>query len=146
MVYKLVRCGNAQTLRREMKLHQARAEGRNLFTGYGPGYVSINGNRREASTVVLSDRILDWEVQAFSALTEAAFARLASLPVEIVLLGTGPALRFPHPRLTQPLRDAGIGLEVMDTSAACRTYNILLSEDRRVAAALLISPTHPPAP
>ena len=133
-----------------MKLHQARPEGRNLFTGYGPGYVSINGQRRHASTVVLSDRILDWEIQAFTGLTEAAFAELAKLPVEIVLLGTGSALRFPHPRLTQALRDAGIGLEVMDTSAACRTYNILLSEDRRVAAALLIdapaAATDPPAP
>jgi uncharacterized protein len=133
-----------------MKLHQARADGRNLFTGYGPGYVSINGTRRHASTVVLRDRILDWQVGTFSALTERVFAELAALPVEIVLLGTGLALRFPHPRLTQPLRDAGIGLEVMDTSAACRTYNILLSEDRRVAAALLIEApaeaTSPPAP
>ena len=131
-----------------MKLHQARAEGRNLFTGYGPGYVSINGTRRQISTVVLSDRILDWEVPEFSALNEASFAYLAALPVEIVLLGTGATLRFPHPRLTQPLRDARIGLEVMDTSAACRTYNILLGEDRRVAAAVLIAPapTDPPAP
>jgi uncharacterized protein len=121
-----------------MKLHQARADGRNLFTGYGPGYVSVNGSRREVSTVVLSDRILDWEVAGFASLTESVFADLARLPVELVLLGTGATLCFPHPRLTQPLRDAGIGLEVMDTSAACRTYNILLGEDRRVAAALLI--------
>ena len=121
-----------------MKLHHARADGRNLFTGYGLGYVSVNGARREASTVVLSDRMLDWEIQQFDALTHEAFVRLATLPVEILLLGTGNALRFPHPRLTQPLRDVGIGLEVMDTSAACRTYNILLGEDRRVAAALLI--------
>ena len=123
-----------------MKLHQARAEGRNLFTGYGPGYVSINGVRRALSTVVLPDRILDWEVAEFDALSEAVFARLAALPVEIVLLGTGNSLRFPHPRLTQPLRDARIGFEVMDTSAACRTFNILLGEDRQVAAALLIDP------
>jgi uncharacterized protein len=131
-----------------MKLHQARADGRNLFTGYGPGYVSINGARRQVSTVVLSDRVLDWEIAGFPALTEATFAALAALPVEIVLLGTGATLRFPHPRLTQPLRDAGIGLEVMDTSAACRTYNILLGEDRRVAAAVLIEPgaTSPPGP
>jgi uncharacterized protein len=131
-----------------MKLHQARVDGRNLFTGYGPGYVSINGARRHQSTVVLRDRVLDWEVAEFPALTEQDFMRLAALPVEIVLLGTGATLRFPHPRLTQPLRDARIGLEVMDTSAACRTYNILLAEDRRVAAAVLIEPgaTSPPAP
>jgi uncharacterized protein len=131
-----------------MKLHQARADGRNLFTGYGPGYVTVNGARRQVSTVVLSDRVLDWEIAEFSALTQDVFATLAALPVEILLLGTGATLRFPHPRLTQPLRDAGIGLEVMDTSAACRTYNILLGEDRRVAAAVLIeaSATSPPAP
>jgi uncharacterized protein len=123
-----------------MKLHQARVDGRNLFTGYGPGYVSVNGIRRVVSTVVLRDRILDWDVGQFADLREDSFAWLAQLPVEIVLLGTGPTLRFPHPRLSQPLRDAGIGLEVMDTSAACRTYNILISEDRRVAAALLIDP------
>jgi uncharacterized protein len=121
-----------------MKLHQARAEGRNLFTGYGPGWVSVNGQRRESNSVVLADRLVEWDVPDFAALTEATFAELAQLPVEVLLLGTGARLRFPHPRLTQPLRDAGIGFEVMDTSAACRTYNILLGEDRRVAAALLL--------
>jgi uncharacterized protein len=132
-----------------MKLHQARADGRNLFTGYGPGYITVNGIRRVGSTVVLRDRILDWDVAQFSDLREETFAWLAQLPVEIVLLGTGGSLRFPHPRLSQPLRDAGIGLEVMDTSAACRTYNILLGEDRRVAAAVLVAATpatDPPAP
>jgi uncharacterized protein len=126
-----------------MKLHQARAEGRNLFTGYGPGWVSVNGQRRDSNTIVLGDRLIDWDVRDFAALTEAAFAALAQLPVEVVLLGTGASLRFPHPRLTLPLRDAGIGFEVMDTPAACRTYNILLGEDRRVGAALLVEPDPP---
>ena len=66
-----------------MKLHHARADGRNLFTGYGPGYVSINGARRQASTVVLSDRVLEWELEQFDALSHQAFVRLAALPVEI---------------------------------------------------------------
>ncbi len=121
-----------------MKLHQARADGRNLFTGYGPGYVSVNGTRRQAHTVVLTDRVLDWDVGGFDNFTAETFERLAALPIEILLLGTGSAARFPHPALTDALRRAGIGLEVMDTHAACRTYNILLAEDRRVGAAVLI--------
>jgi len=113
-----------------------------MFTGYGPGYVVVNGVRHQASIIVTADRIVPWEVGAPDAMTETVFAHLASFPVEILLLGTGDTLRFPHPRSSQPLRDAGIGLEVMDTAAACRTYNILVAEGRRVAAALLVATTH----
>ena len=123
-----------------MKLHLARAEGRNLFSGYGPGYVAVNGTRHERSVIVLPDRILDWEATSFDELNEAAFSGLAQLPLEILILGTGARLRFPPPSLTRAIHTARIGLEVMDTHAACRTYNILLSEDRRVGAALLIGP------
>jgi uncharacterized protein len=129
-----------------MKFHLSRPDGRNLFTGYGPGYLSVNGSRHETSLIVLADRISSWEVRSFEAIDEATFGRLAELPVDILLLGTGAALRFPHPRLTQCLRDAGIGLEVMDTSAACRTYNILVEEDRRVGAALLLDARDRPGP
>jgi uncharacterized protein len=129
-----------------MKLHQTRAHGRNLFTGYGPGYVSVNGTRWESSVIVLPDRTESWGVAGFDALTEGIFTRLAELPIEILLLGSGARLRFPHPRLTQALMRAGIGLEVMDTPAACRTYNFLLEEGRRVGAALLIEAAPGPQP
>jgi len=122
-----------------MKLHATRPEGRNLFSGYGPGYVAINGVRYERSVVVLADRILEWEVTDFDGLDAAAISALAALPLEILILGTGASLRFPHASHFKMLREAGIGMEVMDTSAACRTYNILLSEDRRVGAALLMA-------
>jgi uncharacterized protein len=89
---------------------------------------------------VLADRLAEWEVCTHGAFTLVAADRLATLPIEILLLGTGDRLHFPHPSLTQPLRDAGIGVEVMDTGAACRTYNILLAEDRRVGAALMLEP------
>jgi uncharacterized protein len=121
-----------------LKLHLARAEGRNLFSGYGLGYVAVNGARHERSLVVLSDRILEWQPARFEDLSQAAFAALAALSLEILIVGTGSRLRFPHPSLTRDIHAKGIGLEVMDTHAACRTYNILLSEDRRVGAALLI--------
>jgi uncharacterized protein len=123
-----------------MKFHLTRPDGRNLFTGYGPGYVVINGVRHRSSILVTADQVLAWDISGTDALTEEVFVRLAALPVEVLLLGTGDALQFPHPRLSQPLRDAGIGLEVMDTAAACRTYNVLVAEDRRVAAALVVRP------
>ena len=120
-----------------MKLQPSLAAGRNVVTAYGDGYVAVNGERRESSMVLMPDRILDWEPERFEALAEEHFAALLELGVEIVLLGTGPKQRFPHPRLTAALSRAGIGLEVMDLQAACRTYNILVSEERKVAAALL---------
>ena len=109
----------------------------NTITGYGEGYVMVNGERHASSLVVLADRVEDWSAERFDALTAEEFGFLKELGVEIVLLGTGPRQRFPHPRLTAALAQAGIGLEVMDVQAACRTYNILVAEERRVAAALL---------
>ena len=122
-----------------MKLHATRASGVNTITGYGEGYVMVNGERRASSVVVLPDRIEQWSTQAFDRLTAEDFVFLKNLGVEIVLLGTGARQRFPHPRLTAALAQAGIGLEVMDTQAACRTYNILVAEERKVAAALLFA-------
>lgn len=122
-----------------MKLHLTQAAGQNLFTAYGDGYVQVNQQRFETSLIVMpSQLITDWPPRSLDQLTEAHFTHLATLQPEIVLLGTGAMLRFPHPRLSSPLSQAGIGFEVMDTFAAARTYNILMGEGRRVAAALLL--------
>ena len=120
-----------------MKLHASRPSGINTITGYGEGYVMVNGERRSSSVVVLPDRIEEWPAKRFDQLSTEDFNYLKNLKAEIVLLGTGPRQRFPHPRLTAELAKAGIGLEVMDLQAACRTYNILVAEERKVAAALL---------
>ena len=120
-----------------MKLHASRPSGVNAITAYGDGYVMVNGERRGSSVVVLADRVENWSAESFDALTAEHFQFLTALEVEIVLLGTGPRQRFPHPRLTASLAQAGVGLEVMDVHAACRTYNILVAEGRKVAAALL---------
>ena len=122
-----------------MKLHATRPSGVNTITGYGEGYVMVNGERRSSSLVVLPDRIEPWEAKTFDQLSAEDFTFLKSLQAEIVLLGTGARQRFPHPRLTAALAQAGIGLEVMDLQAACRTYNILVAEERKVAAALLFA-------
>ena len=120
-----------------MKLHVSGPGARNAITAYGEGYVSVNGQRHESSVIVLPDQVMPWDVAEFASATEADFDRLKTLDVEILLLGTGPRQRFPHPRLTAPLAQARVGLEVMDTKAACRTYNILVAEARRVALALV---------
>ena len=122
-----------------MKLHLDPATAKNAITGYGEGYVMVNRQRFERSLVVLPDRIIaDWPATTFEALAPAHLAALAGLDREIILLGTGAQLRFPRPEIMQSLIKRGIGVEVMDVQAACRTYNILLAEERRVAAALLI--------
>lgn len=101
--------------------------------------MAVNGVRYEASLVVMPDRIADdWQVHHFELLAQDDIDALAALNPELVLLGTGDVLRFPDPRLLANLTRAGIGTEVMDTPAACRTYNILAEEGRNVAAALII--------
>ena len=122
-----------------MKLHASAPSALNTFSGYGDGFVMVNGQRHESNLIVLPERLLAWDVAGFDALAESHFAILRELNPEVVLLGTGARQRFPHPRLTKPLLEARIGVEVMDLQAACRTYNILMAEERRVAAALLFS-------
>jgi uncharacterized protein len=122
-----------------LKLHLEPAGALNTFTGYGDGYVIVNRERIERSVVVLPERILaDWPATRFADLRAEHFAALTGLDREVVLLGTGARLRFPKPEIIAPLVRAGVGVEVMDLQAACRTYNILMSEGRKVAAALLI--------
>lgn len=122
-----------------MKLHLDAASALYTFTGYGNGYVMVNSQRFEKSVVVLPDRIVpDWAATTFEALAPEHFAALADLGCEIVLLGTGNQLRFPRAEIMRPILQSRVGLEVMDVQAACRTYNILLAEGRKVAAALLL--------
>ena len=121
-----------------MKLHASGPSRYNVITGYGEDHVLVNGERHESSLIVLPDEVLSWPVSDFAHLKENDFQTLEKLKVEIVLLGTGPKQRFPHPRLTAALTGARIGLEVMDLKAACRTFNILVAEERKVAAALML--------
>ena len=122
-----------------MKLHQDLPVGQNIVTAIGDGYVAINGQKHVSSLLLLPQKLEPgWGMAGFDALTEADFAQIAALGCQVVLLGTGRRQRFPRPALLQPLIQARIGVEVMDTAAACRTYNILMAEGRSVAAALLL--------
>lgn len=112
---------------------------RNFIKSYGPGWIHVNEQEIHRSVIVAPDRLVtDWPPQTFADLEEMHFEAILQLEPEIVLLGTGGRQRFPRPKLTQALLAHGVGVEVMDTPAACRTYNIIMMEDRRVAAALLL--------
>ena len=122
-----------------MKIEREQAEGRNLFTGYGEGYVEVNRARHSASLVVSGESLVtDWPARSVDELSADHLAAIIALKPEILLLGTGRSFTFPEPARLAPLYKAGIGVEVMDTPAACRTYNILLGEGRKVVAALMV--------
>ena len=124
-----------------MKLHLAHNAGLLAFSSHGPGYVSVNGKQHTGSVLVCGNQIVtDWAPGGFDGLDAAQFERLADMGAEIVLFGSGDRQRFPNPALLKPLFAKGIGLEVMDTKAACRTYNILVAEGRQVACGVLIDP------
>lgn len=121
-----------------MKLHQTHLAGLNIFTAHGEGFVTVNQEKHEKSLIVTPDSIVPaWTTATPTTLGEADMQRLLQLGVEVVLLGTGKQLRFPPGPLLRPFAPAGIGIEVMDLPAACRTYNILAAEGRKVAAALV---------
>ncbi|HEX6827516.1 MAG TPA: Mth938-like domain-containing protein [Burkholderiales bacterium] len=122
-----------------MKLHLDRPGNLNAITGYGEDYVMVNTVRHERSLVVTPQQVIaDWPVSAIETLAPEQVAMLVGLDAEIVLLGTGRRLAFPPPRVLAPLAQARIGVEVMDSRAACRTYNILMAEGRKVAAAIIL--------
>jgi uncharacterized protein len=124
-----------------MKLHLDNAAGINLITGYADDHVLINRQRHAGNLVILADRLVQgWAPGGFAGLSAADFEAILPLGPEILLIGTGRRQRFPNPALLRPLMEARIGFEVMDLAAACRTYNILVSESRAVAVALLFDP------
>ena len=103
--------------------------------------MSVNGQAYTHSILVPpTGPMIDWPVTSLEALTELDFEAIVQARPEVVILGTGPTLRFVKPGLLRNLMAARIGVETMDTAAACRTYNILVGEGRQVMAALLIAP------
>ena len=110
----------------------------NTFTAYGDSHVCVNAVRYEKNIIVIKDRMIEeWSPNNFETLTVADMQTIAGIDAEVILFGTGNKLRFPRPELMQPIAQTRKGLEVMDIHAACRAYNLLSSEGRRVAAALL---------
>ena len=109
------------------------------ITGYGPGWITVNGEKISESVVVNSRGTHNsWNCIGYDALQAAHFEQLVALEPELVIFGSGERIRFPDPRWLEALYARRIGLETMDTQAACRTFNFLAGEGRRVVTALLL--------
>ena len=121
-----------------MKLQPDRIETQSV-TGYGPGWIAIQGEKISHSVLISSEGLREnWSCSTFADLTPAHFAQLEKLDIELIIFGSGQQLRFVPPAWLAGLMQRHIGLETMDTQAACRTYNILAGEGRKVAEALLV--------
>ena len=121
-----------------MKFQPARSNAQTI-SGYGPGWIGIDAEKITQSIIIGSQGIRQaWPCAHFDDLTPEHFAQLAALDTELIVFGSGLRNRFPPPAWLAPLMARRIGLETMDTPAACRTYNILASEGRNVVAALIL--------
>lgn len=121
-----------------MKLTQETGSG-NRIRSYQQHQIRINDETYDHSIIVTAEQLItDWAPQKLAELEEQDLQPILDLEPEVILLGTGADQRFPERAILQRILKAGIGIEVMTTDAACRTYNVLMAEDRRVAAALFL--------
>jgi uncharacterized protein len=121
-----------------MKLQPDKSDVQSI-SGYGPGWVGVDGEKITHSVIISSSGArVDWQLERFEDLAAEHFEQLALLEAEVVIFGSGSRIRFPHAAWLRPLMARRIGVETMDTAAACRTYNILAQEGRSVAVALLL--------
>lgn len=113
--------------------------GRQLIQGYGAGNFRVAGTTHAGSVIILPEATVPWNVSAYEEITAASFDAVtgAAEDIEVLLIGCGPRMGMPRPDIRDHLKEFGIVPEWMDTGAACRTFNVLLSEDRAVAAALI---------
>lgn len=123
-----------------MKLAIDHGGGRYVIRAYARGRVVVNDEVHTRSLILTPEELVtDWPPQRFEELTVAHVEAIAALAPDVALIGTGERQRFPDPRLLAPLTRARIGVECMDTAAACRSFTVLASEGRRVAVALLLA-------
>jgi uncharacterized protein len=122
-----------------MKLHPDRVNAGNVISRHAPGSVQVNDETwRESVVVPWQGKVQAWRGASAAGMTREHFDQLAELQPELVIFGSGSRIRFPSAELLRALIERGIGFETMDTAAACRTYNVLVGEARRVVAALVI--------
>lgn len=122
-----------------MKFSQEYSPSDNVITGYGSGFIEINRQKFEKSLLVFPDRDTQtWACDSIQSADQTSLMMIIEYKPELVVLGSGSHFAFPDFELQAWLQANGVGCEVMDSAAACRTYNVLLAEKRKVAAALLL--------
>ena len=122
-----------------MKLQPDKQPTLNTVSAYGPNYIEINAQRHTNSLLLSPESpVIEWSCARFEDLKTEDFEQIAKLEPAVVIFGSGQRIRFPKPAIIAPLIARNIGLETMDLQAACRTYNVLMAEGRKVVAALLI--------
>jgi uncharacterized protein len=124
-----------------MKFTQQHPEGQNLIRRYGPDFIAVGEREIRSSCIVSATTLTDWAPRTVEELGLEHFAPLFELEPEVVVLATGARQIFPRAALRAEFATRKIGLEVMEVGAACRTYNVLVSEERRVLAAILFPGT-----
>ena len=123
-----------------MKLTDERSAGANTVRSYSPGQIKVGDAVLTRSCLISASTLIsNWRPQSLSELTLEDLEPIFGLAPEIVVLGAGPKQRFPPMEWMAALMSRGIGCDVMDTGAACRTYNVLISEGREVVAALFVN-------
>ncbi len=122
-----------------MKLQPDKQPSLNTVSAYGPDYIEINAQRYTQSLLLSPENpVIELSCTRFEDIKIEDFEQIAKLDPAVVIFGSGQRIRFPQAALIAPLIARNIGLETMDLQAACRTYNVLMAEGRKVVAALLI--------
>jgi uncharacterized protein len=122
-----------------MKFHLIQSDNKNLITGYDLNWVEVNQTRHESSLIMTPDRLFpEWSVKTTKDMKENSFEAIESLDIEIILLGTGNTQEHLEPKLLEYFSKKNIAIESMSNQSACRTYNILANEERKVLLALML--------
>jgi uncharacterized protein len=122
-----------------MKFHLIQSDNKNLITGYDLNWVEVNQERHQTSLIMTPNKLLlEWPVKTLEDIKENSFEAIESLNIEIILLGTGSKQEHLEPRLLEYFAKKNMAIECMNNQSACRTYNILANEERKVLLALML--------
>lgn len=122
-----------------MKLSEDYTTGSNIIRAFTEDSIEVNDKIFRNSLIVGNTLLIaDWGITNIEQITHSHWESFIEYSPEVIIIGTGPAIKFPHPSSYAPIIEQGIGIEFMDSAAACRTYNILLSEDRSVMAGIIL--------
>ena len=122
-----------------MKFHLIQSDNKNLITGYDLNWVEVNQERHQTSLIITPNQLLlEWPVKTIAGIKENSFEAIESLNIEIILLGTGNIQEHLEPKMLEFFSKKNMAVECMNNQSACRTYNILANEERKVLLALML--------